>query len=360
MAKFWLHVIGALWGVGLVGMLAATGYGRALPHGDQLLYTVWHSSPDGSPYEMHLLDVDQGLDAVLMNNLVDPFPAWSPDGQRIVFSKLVQEQSQLFIMDVGSQSAAPYTELVPVLGSAAWSSDGTRIAFSREYPTIAIGILDVAKRSITMLDVDPTAPGGFTWSPDGRWLTYIDRQLGGRSHLFGVACNANGCESKPQAILPDFEAASPLQWSQDGQYATLGRSIGNSYQLHQFNFVCADLANVDCIQDAAPPFKTDYAGYFIMAAAWSPNAQQLGIVLGDYSIGVQQIEWVDLADPEQRHVIEASSISYTLAWSADNDKIAFPILTADKYYAIEIVNVRTNETTVLKNDFALISLSWRP
>lgn len=142
---------------------------------------------DGGPLQTDLYVVDaHGNDLRRLTNL-DAFlscPRWAPDGERILFSKDIDE---LLVVEVASGRV---TEALPagVEGSCGdWSPDGSRIAFSSgpdgQLPDLRevvanpsfpqeIFVFDQASGEVTHL---PQAGPHSTyprWSSDGRWIAF--------------------------------------------------------------------------------------------------------------------------------------------------------------------------------------------
>ena len=99
------------------------------------------------------------------------FPAWSPDGEELVFANRVDVVDSgsnrlpvLYRMDRDGSSRA---ELWPTEGAVApaWSPDGTRIAYQLDN---AIWVRDLTGGSAQQI----IAGSNPSWSPDGQWLVY--------------------------------------------------------------------------------------------------------------------------------------------------------------------------------------------
>lgn len=103
-------------------------------------------------------------------------PQISPDGQRIVFSRLwidaVQDRraSMLWLMDADGGRPRQLLEG----GNARWSPDGSRIAYLAEAggkPQLWVRYMD-AEGLLVQLTRGNEAPGDFRWSPDGKQLAF--------------------------------------------------------------------------------------------------------------------------------------------------------------------------------------------
>src|SRR4029078_4546613 len=67
--------------------------------------------------------------------VADVFPAWSPNGSKIAFSRSVSPAyRQIYIMNADGSNQIPLTSIESFSWAPAWSPDGTRIAFTRSSP----------------------------------------------------------------------------------------------------------------------------------------------------------------------------------------------------------------------------------
>lgn len=110
-------------------------------------------------------------------------PTWSPDGMRLVLvspcsrNKETYRGSSLFLINADGSGLMPL--VAPVPGGdydPDWSPDGKKIAFSslrnNDFPQIYI--LNLEDNSITLLAEDtPRANSNPAWSPDGTQIAYV-------------------------------------------------------------------------------------------------------------------------------------------------------------------------------------------
>lgn len=152
------------------------------------------------------------------------FPAWSPDGARLLFVREAAGVPQLWAMNAdGSGAQGLVTSGVSLAGS--WSADGRRIAYAhssdRNKPLkIWTAETDGAQtRRLTTAgeSVDENVP---RWSPDGAQMTYTSNQRG--HYEIWVANVASGV-AKPLTqtyfdtlLLANIEQKVPA-WSPDGK-----------------------------------------------------------------------------------------------------------------------------------------------
>jgi dipeptidyl aminopeptidase/acylaminoacyl peptidase len=106
-----------------------------------------------------------------------PFPAVSPDGARVAFSR----DDRLEVIDRQSKQKALHWATPGLDGLlAAWSPDGKRLAFSGDAETpIGLWIIDVEGRRAVQLAVGPTTRPA--WSADGQTLAFDLREPRRRS-----------------------------------------------------------------------------------------------------------------------------------------------------------------------------------
>jgi len=93
--------------------------------------------------ELHLIDVSEGQGNRLTEGRPDAAPAWSPDGKEIVFVRghdlnKPSGGMDLFVMNATGGTPRRLTDTPHSFESApAWSPDGTKIAFARSFPNSA-------------------------------------------------------------------------------------------------------------------------------------------------------------------------------------------------------------------------------
>jgi dipeptidyl aminopeptidase/acylaminoacyl peptidase len=106
-------------------------------------------------------------------------PAWSPDGQFIVYDQdhAGDEMEDLYLVPATGGESQNLTQTDAVAEKeAVWSPDGTQLAFLRKEksaPNTNLALLDLASRTLTMLTDEHTPDRLWerpVWSPDGQTL----------------------------------------------------------------------------------------------------------------------------------------------------------------------------------------------
>jgi len=179
-----------------------------------------------------------GVYRVTDHPAIDRNPAWSPDGQRIVFSSERDRQPTpgympgfLYIVNADGSNLTRLTyeeaegtnDIWPD-----WSPDGSRIAFHRN-GSLAIANPDGSNLSVILQESDELSVINPVWSPDGQRLAFIS----GRGDVEVTVCLVNA-DGTGLLELKDFEAKYvSAVWSPDGSQVGLEVSYdaGTKYYL---------------------------------------------------------------------------------------------------------------------------------
>jgi TolB protein len=141
----------------------------ATPHSSGR-YALYAIRPDGSG--LHRLDESAG------NELA---PAWSPDGTRIAYVHTAADSTdpEIWVMDANGSGAHALTHEHRIVDAVTWSPDGTQLAYISH-------LIDEGDWQIRVMQADgtgahalyscssPCTSGGYTlaWSPDGTAIAF--------------------------------------------------------------------------------------------------------------------------------------------------------------------------------------------
>jgi hypothetical protein len=109
-------------------------------------------------------------------------PAWSPDGQKLVYGSDRSGMVQLWVWDRVSGEVEQLTDGPGGVGAPVWSPDGSTIVYQQSVGLATeTRLIDVTTGRDRTLRDDLFLPGRPTWSPDGRILAFSAlRQYSGR------------------------------------------------------------------------------------------------------------------------------------------------------------------------------------
>ncbi|MCZ6915532.1 MAG: prolyl oligopeptidase family serine peptidase [Gemmatimonadetes bacterium] len=179
------------------------GPSTALTFNDAVIETAPAPSPDGRTLaylahvragtQIFLLDLDQATSwprPLAPASDGERSPVWSPDGRSLAFSR----GGDIWIRTLDGGSPRRLIEDAYAGGnrSPVWSPDGGRIAFLTSKSGYAqVGVADVTTGSVTPITRVPREHSALSWSPDGRWVAFVQAdEIGMSTHV--VVAPADG------------------------------------------------------------------------------------------------------------------------------------------------------------------------
>ena len=228
-------------------------------------------------HELALVDLsrtDASPQRLTSNRAFDYYPMWSPDGRYIAYLRghhyaAYDDFSDhtlggLHVVRHDGADSRAVRGAEALVGPPRWSPDGRWLAFLNDDGESGLGLY-VVNADRTVRRRLSHAVSEVSWSPDSRQLAFIRRD-GERRALYTIAVAADGAAEQWVTSLPDqgTEADFPrVSWSPSGGYIV---------------YECQDERL--CI---AAPGGTRIAGPSIygQAVAWSPDGSRLAVVVGD-------------------------------------------------------------------------------
>lgn len=159
----------------------------------------------------------------------DWFPAWSPDGRRIAFSRACSNTSGLDLYVVGANGKG-LRRLVHTRTNdewPTWSPDGSKVAFVSGEPPMTkpgqtgidpelwvVGTNGHGLKRLTRNNLQDTAPA---WSPDGKWIAFVRVRSGNHGQIWVISPDGRNAHSLGLA------GGEPA-WSPDGTQLAFAHS----------------------------------------------------------------------------------------------------------------------------------------
>src|ERR1051326_6976590 len=147
---------------------------------------------------------------------------WAPDSRSIIYCSDRSGTFHVYRFDFATEKE---TQLTSGDGSDAipqFSPDGKQVAFQRNHREL--DVLDLATNQVKTLatgrfDRRPyVSPGSMTWSPDSKWIAYLDNSASLHTNAWVVPLS--GGTAKPVSFLSNVNGDS-LEWSRDGKFLVM-------------------------------------------------------------------------------------------------------------------------------------------
>lgn len=188
------------------------------PDGAKIVYRHFQVG-EGQRYDIWVMNADgsspTNLTADMPDDAVNAAPTWSPDGTRIVFASSRTDASgatsSIWTMRTdGTDKRQLTSTLTGFDATPSWSPDGQRIAFIRYYDggESDITFVNATGGATTRLEIAGTqwTPA---WSPDGRYIAYVQQQ-GPNENIYTVA--PNGTAARLRTVDPEWGGGLKPVW----------------------------------------------------------------------------------------------------------------------------------------------------
>ncbi|MHB8484518.1 MAG: S41 family peptidase [Candidatus Acidiferrales bacterium] len=173
---------------------------------------------------------------------------WAPDSRRLVYVSDRDGVPHLFLYDFATSKETRLTHDSGADAAPRFSADGKMLAFERDGRELRVMDLESKQERAIASGHFGRPPfeteGPLVWSPDGKWIAYIDIADNLFRNIWAVP--VTGGKARPLSFLPDAFSGS-VTWGTDGTYV-----LFNARQRTEMG----QIARVDLIPHA-PKFRED-------------------------------------------------------------------------------------------------------
>jgi TolB protein len=144
---------------------------------------VFISDRDSLSRNVYVMNIDGSeVKALTHNDAYEESPSWSPDGNQILFTRQLRQESdtthaangEIFIMNANGSGIKRLTKKEGFDSGAVFSPNGKQIAFyGSENNFWDIFLMNADGTGLTNLTKDSTECYSPSWSPDGKWIAYV-------------------------------------------------------------------------------------------------------------------------------------------------------------------------------------------
>jgi TolB protein len=227
---------------------------------------------------------------------------------RIAYVSDATGSKELYLMDYDGHDPKKLTDLNSISLSPAWSADGQRLVFTSFWKrNPGLYLLDLKGSSSLqqmLAGFSPLCSGG-AWSADGHWMAF-SASLDGNTELFRIP---SGGEGKPRRLTRNWAIDVSPSWSPDGKHIVFVSDRAGHPDLYVLQ------PETDKIR------RLTFEGSYNADPQWSPRGD--GIAYVSRVGGRFQIFRVRPDGTDRRQLTEGGGDHLKPSWSPDGRLIVF-------------------------------------
>ncbi len=165
--------------------------------GKSYLHRIYSVNADGSDYKK----ITDGPD--------DVWTSWAPDGKYFVYASKKNNNTDIYLRHMGSDSIVQLTSDTMRDSHPDWSPDGSKIVFvSRKNGQAQIYVMDTIGSNLIMLTGESVKKENPRWSHDGKRIAYYGNIEAGHDSIYVIDADGKNKFTLCQGVWPS--------WSPDG------------------------------------------------------------------------------------------------------------------------------------------------
>jgi TolB protein len=195
------------------------------PDGEKIVYVSYKDR-----YQfLYVYDLKSGVSTAVSKEVgMNSAAAWSPDGKRIALVLSKDANSEIYIMNADGTNKQRLTNDPAVDSSPCFSPDGRQIAFvSERGGNPQIYVMDVAGGNARRVSLQGGKSYDPTWSRDGQYIAYVVEQRGQGFEIFVMGADG----SNPRQLTNSSGSNEAPNWSADSRHVIFSSTRSGSAEL---------------------------------------------------------------------------------------------------------------------------------
>lgn len=281
------------------------------PDGQQLLFY----SERNQRTDLYAMQMSDGsIKRLADNGGASTSPAWSPNGQWIAYAAIHQPNSGLYLIRPDGMDKRRLTDF-PVV-TIEWSPDSQQIAFVGNCESNCdIYVVNIHSQQVRQLTHNGLIDAYPVWSPDSRQLAFIsNRSMSFELYVINIDCDETrlgGCTT--QRLTQNRAADSFPAWSPDGKQIAFSSDRSGNYEVYAVAADCFTPIN-GCEEQVT---QITHRGLTDIMPIWSTDGQQIAFLAADHTAHFD-VYVVDIANQAVHLLQRKLPYDGTVAWRPES------------------------------------------